>query len=103
MAQVQTDGITYETEISTLLHEHVLREPLSAELGTVAAGTHHIVGTERLYRNKVDGSFWIHVVHYIETTDLAIPLSEREARAWLNDRCGWWGRFARLEARVFGR
>ena len=116
MAKMTTNGITYDTQASKLLHQHVLREQLPAatraELADWAAQktaqwcvpimptTHLTVGMERLYRRVNDGSYWIHEIH-AGTKDIAIPLSEQEARAWLKDRCGGWRRYARLEARVF--
>jgi hypothetical protein len=115
-------AVTYNTETSTLLQQYDIRQPLparpAAEETSYPERPDYIaefvvsrtlirattIGFERLYRTKSKGAYWIHERFYKNAggdMDVAIPLTEQAARAWLKDRFGRWKRFARLEARVF--
>ncbi|HTU54743.1 MAG TPA: hypothetical protein VMF62_12305 [Acetobacteraceae bacterium] len=64
------------------------------------------MGREELYQRS-DGSYWLRRRFYgraspTGASDVAVEMTEAEARAWLKDRFGSWPSYRRLPERVFG-
>jgi hypothetical protein len=98
------DGSTWNTETSQLLQQYIIREAITDRPTIIGYPRERTIGREVLYKTKADGKFWRREQMYPNGGghhDIAIPLTEGEARAWLKDRFGWWKRFKRLEDRVF--